>query len=242
MRDALYHFVVGVLDLFLWSGELIGEENLPQKGPAVFIANHIDATGPIGTACSIPLHLHTWVIGDMMDKDLAPVWLQADFTERQLHLKPPLSRWVARALCRLAIPLFYSFGCIPVYRGDYERMQETLQMSMDVLRKGEFLLIFPEDNRMPTDPLTRMQPFQRTFVRLGEMYHATTGNRLPFYPVAVHPKGVVQVGTPVVYNPLNSVGVERHRMKDMMEDIVQGMYLRLDGQNGEVGALTPQRK
>jgi hypothetical protein len=89
MKDGLYQFFVGVLDLFLWGGKLIGEENLPRRGPAVFIANHLDATGPIAAACSIPLRFHPWVIADMMDKDLAPIWLQSDFVERQLHLSPP---------------------------------------------------------------------------------------------------------------------------------------------------------
>ena len=46
MKDSLYQFIVSVLDLALWGGELVGEENLPRHGPAVFIANHLDATFP----------------------------------------------------------------------------------------------------------------------------------------------------------------------------------------------------
>src|SRR5512136_3118856 len=98
MRDRFYHFIASAVDLFFWSGELIGEENLPNSGPAVFIGNHLDAAGPIGVSCSIPLRVHPWVVADMMDRDLAPKWLQMDFTERQLHLKPPLSRWLSRAI------------------------------------------------------------------------------------------------------------------------------------------------
>lgn len=241
MNDGLYQFIVGLLDLFLWGGELIGEENLPRRGPAVFIANHIDATGPIAAVCSIPLRLHPWVIGDMMDKELAPVWLQGDFTERQLHLKPPLSSWVARVLCRISVPLFYSIGCIPVYRGDYERAGATLSLSMEVLRQGQFLLVFPEDNRLATDPLTNMQPFQRTFVRLGEKYYEETGKRLEFYPVAIHSSGFVKVGAAVAFNPINPVGQERRRLKDLMEVTVKSMYLHESG-NETAGALTPARK
>jgi hypothetical protein len=241
MKDGLYQFIVGMLDLFLWSGEMIGEENLPRRGPAVFIANHLDATGPIAATCSIPLRIHPWVIGDMMDKDLAPAWLQWDFTERQLHLKPPVSRWVARALCRIVVPLFYSIGCIPVYRGDYERMQETLRLSMDVLRQGQFMLVFPEDNRLTIDPVTKMQPFQRSFVRLGETYYEETGERLEFYPVAIHESGLVMIGKAVAFNPLNPVGLERHRLKDLMEDSVKSMYLQTSGDDTTV-ALTLERK
>ncbi|HEY5157704.1 MAG TPA: 1-acyl-sn-glycerol-3-phosphate acyltransferase [Anaerolineales bacterium] len=241
MNDGMYQFIVGMLDLFLWGGEMIGEENLPRRGPAVFIANHLDATGPIAAVCSIPLRVHPWVIGDMMDEDLAPAWLQEDFTERQLHLQPPLSEWIARVLCRIAVPLFYSVGCIPVYRGDYERMQETLRMSMDVLRQGQFLLVFPEDNRLSVDPVTKMQPFQHSFARLGEMYYEETGERLEFYPIAIHGSGVMRVGKAVTFNPINPVGQERRRLKVLLEDTIKTMYMHASG-NETTGALTPERK
>jgi hypothetical protein len=241
MKDEMYQFIVGVLDLFLWGGELVGEENLPRRGPAVFIANHLDATGPFAAACSIPLRLHPWVIADMMDKDLAPIWLQADFVERQLHFKPPVSRWVSRALCSISVPLFYSLGCIPVYACDYERMHETMEMSMGVLREGKFLLVFPEDYRLPRDPVTKMQPFQHSFARLGEMYYAETGERLKFYPVAVHATGHLVVGKPVTFNPLNAVGPERRRLKELMEDTIIAMYMQMEGGNPS-GALTVERK
>lgn len=241
MNDTFYHLIVGVIDLFLWGGELVGEENLPQHGPAVFVANHLDATGPIATACSLPLRIHTWIIADMMDKDLAPVWLQGDFTERQLHLRPPVSRWAAQALCRIAVPLFYGLGCVPVYRGDYERMQDTLRMSMDVLREGKFLMVFPEDNRLPTDPVTKMQPFQHTFVRLAEMYYEETGERLEFYPIAIHASGYVKVGKALAHNPLNPAGLERRRFKNLMEQTIIGMYLQMS-KDEYLGELTPQHK
>jgi hypothetical protein len=244
MKDTTYHFIAGVLDLFLWSGKLSGEENLPRSGPAVFIANHLDAVGPIATACSIPLRVHPWVIADMMDKDLAPKWLQADFTERQLRLKPPVSRWLAKGLCKIAVPLFYSLGCIPVYASDYERMHATLDMSMEVLRKDKFMLVFPEDYRLPKDPVTKMQPFQHSFVRLGERYHAETGKCLAFHPLTVHESGYLVVGQPVVFNPLNAMGVERRRLKSLLEQEVIRVYLELDGQAAgqDVRALTLERK
>ena len=241
MADFLYQFLASVLDLTVWGGKLSGEENLPSQGPAVFVANHLDAMGPIAAPCSIPLRLYTWIQAEMLDKDMAVDWLKWDFVERQLHFKPPLSLWISKALCSLSVPLLRSLGCIPVYRGDYVRMQTTLQMSMDLLREGKFLMIFPEDNRYPADPMTKMMPFQHTFARLGEMYYQETGKRLEFYPVIIHGSGVLQVNKPVAYNPLNPPGQERHRLKDLIENTITATYLQLD--SGEVsGALTPERK
>jgi hypothetical protein len=243
MKDELYHFIVGVLDLFLWGGELVGEENLPKRGPAVFVANHLEAAGPIAVACSIPLRLYAWTVADMVDREKAADWLKWDFVERTLHLKPPASVWVANRLSKLTVPFLRSLGCIPVYKGDYDRMEVTLQISMDVLRQGRFLLVFPEDNMLPGDPVTRMKPFQRSFSRLGEMYYEETGERLDFYPVAVHSAGYVRIGKPVTFNPLNAVGLERHRLKDLMEDTVRAMYMQMDHEPGsEVTGLTPQHK
>jgi hypothetical protein len=243
MKDELYHFIVGVLDLFLWGGELVGEENLPQHGPAVFIANHHEATGPIAVACSVPLRLYAWSVADMVDKEKAAAYLQWDFVERTLRLKPPVSSWVAGWLSRITVPFLLSLGCIPVYKGDYDRMVETLRLSMDVLRQGKFLLVFPEDNMLPADPITGMRLFQRSFARLGEMYYEETGERLEFYPVAIHPSGYVKVGKAVAFNPLNTVGIERHRLKNLMEDTVRAMYLQVENKDvGEAAALTPQHK
>ena len=243
MNDALYQFIVGTLDLFLWGGELIGQENLPRRGPAVFIANHQEATGPIAAACSIPLRMYSWSVADMLDEEKAAAWLKWDFVERTLHLEPPVSAWVAKGLSKITVPFMRSLGCIPVHKGEYERMVETLRLSMDVLRQGKFLLVFPEENMLPRDPETKMASFQRSFVRLGELYFEETGQRLEFYPVTIHPKGYVLVGKAVAFNPLNPVGLERHRLKDLMEDTVRAMYLLVDHKAGsEVGTLTPQHK
>jgi hypothetical protein len=243
MKDEIYHLIVGVLDLFLWGGKLVGEENLPRRGPAVFIANHLEATGPIAAACSIPLRLYTWSVADMVDEEKAAAWLKWDFVERTLHIQPPASAGVARWLSKITVPFLRSLGCIPVYRGNYDRMADTLRLSMDVLRQGKILLVFPEDNMAPADPITGMRPFQRSFARLGDMYFNETGGRLDFYPLAVHPAGYVMVGKVVTFNPENALGLERHRLKYLIEDTIQAMYLQMEHKpGGDVIALTPQHK
>jgi hypothetical protein len=242
MNDSTYHFIVGMLDLLLWGGELVGEEYLPRRGPAVFVANHTAATGPIAASCSIPLRLYSWIAADMVDPGLAAAYLQWDFVEKTLHFKPPFSTWFARFLSRLTVPFLSSLGCIPVYKGDPAHMSTALEKSMQVLRQEKFLLVFPEDNLSPRDPLTGMGPFQHTFTRLGEMFHTETGRRLEFYPVTVHPKGLVILGKPLLFDPLNHPGLERRRLNDLLEATIRSNYLQAGSGAGPdaLSVLTPR--
>jgi hypothetical protein len=102
---------------------------------------------------------------------------------------------------------------------------------MDALREGKFLLVFPEDYRLPKDQVTKMQPFQHSFARLGEEYYAETGECLEFYPVVVHSNGQLAVAKPVAFNPVNPAGVERRRLKELMEDTIIAIYMQLEGGN-----------
>jgi len=53
----------------------------------------------------------------------------------------------------------------------------------------------------------------------------------------------VMVGELVTFDPLNAVGLERHRLKNLLEDTIRSMYLRKEHNGGsEVAALTPQHK
>jgi hypothetical protein len=214
-----------ILGSILWGGKLAGEENLPKHGPAVFIANHMDALGPIAITCSVPLRFMSWMVADIVDEDLAPAYFQKDFIERQLHFKPPLSRWISKTISKINVPFLRTIGSIPVYQNDYEGMQKTMKLSVDALKEGKYVLIFPENATLPADPLTKMNPFMHSFARLGELYYAETGKCLEFYPLAVHPKKYVVVGKPAAFNPLNPAAQERRRLRDIMEASVTKMYL-----------------
>lgn len=96
MNDFSYYLIIGLLDAFLWGGDLLGKERLPRKGPAVLVANHLNARGPIAVITSLPCRVHLWAAGDMMDREKAAAYLNMDFVEPQLRLRPPASLWVSR--------------------------------------------------------------------------------------------------------------------------------------------------
>jgi len=222
---AILKFILGPI---LWGGKLVWGENLPKHGPAIFISNHVDALGPIAITCSVPLRMICWMVAEDVDKNLAPDYLQKDFIERQLHFKPPFSRWFSQILSRVTVPFLNAFGSIPVYHGDADGIRKTLEMSMVALREEKYILIVPETPLLPADPATKMNPFLDSFARLGDVFYTETGKCLEFYPLTVHPKRYVVVGKPVAFNPHNPAEQERRRLCDLMETSIKTFYLLPD--------------
>jgi hypothetical protein len=189
----------------------------------VLVANHLGALGPIAVVSSVPHRLYPWAIADMMDAARAAEYLRVDFVERQLHLKYPASAWIARVISKFSVPLLNSTGCIPV-PSNFEEMLSPFHQSVDLLVQGKIILIFPEDPAQTPDPLYKMTPFKKGFVRLGEFYFQRTDNPLAFYPLAVHAvRREVRVGKPVIHNPYAGPVGERLRVKHALERAIQEM-------------------
>lgn len=238
MKDLLYRSLAAGFQAFIWGGEVKGEENLPEQGPAVLVANHLDALGPIAVVSCVPRRLHPWVVADMLDAKLAPEYLRWDFVERQLHLSLPFSLWVAKFISKISVPLLNGAGCIPVHSNP-DDLCATFDESIDLLAQGHFVLIFPEDSSQPLDPLFGMSPFNKGFVRLGELFFQRTKRLLQFYPLAVHAlRRTVQIGRPVTFNPFAPPARERLRVKWALENMIHEMLAGMDG-NIYSGVLLP---
>lgn len=235
MNERLYRIVAWAFQELIWGGDLLGAENLPERGPAVFVSNHLGALGPIAVGASIPLRLHAWIHASTLDPHLAPDYLRRDFVEPQLHIPPPFSLWLAHVISKIHIPLLRAVGGIPVYHTP-AGLLETFRLSVDLLEQGNFLLIFPENPDLPLDPRFQMTPFKKGFARLGELFYERTGRSLSFYPLAVHARSLtVRVGSPVRYNPIADPGVERVRIKNLLEESIHEMYLQAS--QGEIVQL-----
>ena len=228
--DALYWFRSHIFDVFIWGGELTGEENLPVEGPALYVSNPAGALGPIAAAAALPVRLYPWVISDMLDWAKAAAYLNKDFVEPQLHIPSPLSMPLARLITQASVRLLRGIGSVPVRHG--EEVRETYCISLDHLMEGQSLLIFPEDPSQPIDEQRNMTPFHKSFARLGELYFEHTQKILKFYPVALHP-GLrkVKLSKPISYNPNNNPANECVRIKSLIESIIRGIVLEITFQS-----------
>lgn len=229
-ESVLYRVFAGLLDMTIWGGELLGVENMPDAGPAIFVSNHARALGPIAVVSSLPLRLYPWVVADMLEWDSAAAYLNKDFIEPQLRFPPPLSIYVSYAISQVSVRLLRRVEAIPVWHG--VRVNETYRISLDYLKHGRCILIFPEDSTQAYDKRCQMSPFIKSFTRLGELYFEYTRKILRFYPLTVHPAlRQVQLGKPLAFNPINNPVNERIRIKSMMESIIRNTYIEMTLKN-----------
>jgi len=224
--NALYWSLARMLDWFVWGGEVVNPEALPDEYPVVFISNHAAALGPIAVTSTLPVRVYPWVISDMVDPDKAAEYLRKDFVEPQLHVPSHMSREVSRLISQASVRLLRAIEGIPVRQGD--ALHETYRVSVEYLLQGRNLLIFPEDPDQPRNALYGMTPFKKGFARLGEMYFERTSKILRFCPLVVHPEErKVKVGTPIAYNPFNEAVRERVRIKHALESTIHDLYLSI---------------
>lgn len=230
MNDRLIRTLSWFLKVFLWHGRTLGGENLLQRGPAVFLGNHSGTLGPIACVSAAGLRLYPWIKADMLDPVRCPPYLQIDFVEKDLRLKPPLSAWVARCLARLTVPLLREAGCIPVFSEEsLGQMHVTLESSLERLLAGQCLLVFPEKPQWEEDPVTHIHRFSKGVLWLVELYYLKTGRPLRIIPFSVHAvRRLIWFHPPLDLTPeaLDGPGGKEDWIRDIEQEVREG-YQRL---------------
>jgi hypothetical protein len=234
LNDATYHLISAMIRLFIWRGWkksawLQGAENLPGSGPAVFIGNHANSLGPIGCVSMIPLRLYPWMRPEMLDLRTNPEYMRVDFIEKDMRLRPPFSRWAAWGLSRLVVPLLKGVGCIPAFQSDQiMEKHATIGYSLERLYERRCLLVFPEVPDWELDPSTGMRRFSRSMLWLAVLYHRKTGDRLPFYPVCIHPAHRIRLGPAQLVGEEVATQAQKQAWIEALQDNIRGMFLNLE--------------
>jgi len=202
-----------------FSYDVVGFENIQTPPPAVYIANHLGAIGPIETILSVPIRFYPWIIAEMTDFKRAPQYLLDDFVYPVLHLGGRFGLLFSPLLTKISVRLVRTIGSISIYSFG-GLTTDGFRHSLRLLHEGKDLLIFPEDPLLPLDPDTLMRHFMPGFATLCSLFQGETGCPLPVYPMAVHAGSeTIAIGKPEYYHPQGhhrqainafSLQVERH--------------------------------
>ena len=154
-----------------------GEALTPD--PAVYVVHHQNMFGPVHTIGLLPKEAHMWSLHCFVDKKKTfDQYYNYTFLVRYGWSKP-ISYVVAKVLS-IVVPLtLRSLRVIPVYHD--ATSVKTMRDSLDVLGKGESIVICPDVDYASTSPfIGKMYP---GFFMLGRSYCKRTNTELPFIPL-----------------------------------------------------------
>ena len=188
---------------------IVGMENLSREEAvdAVLLCNHGEWYGPVAAYLFVPFPIRPWT-DDRVSNPARSVEHVNRFTLAKQAWLPeawrmPLARGLIAPLLRWVMT---SVNGVPVYRNHPAALVKTFRASMDALRAGDTLLIFPEN---PDDPSFEKGGYVREGVgpwfsgigALGRLHHRQTGNPLLFVPMYASKRNrTISVGEPEAYD------------------------------------------
>jgi len=201
----------------------VAEENIPARGPAVFVSNHLGSYGPVAVLSALPIRLYPWVAFQIMDRKLCSGYLRTDFVEPELGLHPAFSRLAAWSIAKACVPIMKALRAVPVYEKNM-RLASTWKRSLGLLAQNKCLIIFPERDDRPLNGV--LNEFDDGFVGLAQTFYEKAGRILKFIPVAVDRKArAISVGEPVSFVPEDPFSMEKARIKAALQDRITAMLI-----------------
>ena len=209
-----------------FKSRLRGTRNLNADEPVIMVANHVGSFGPVSVITSMPMRMYPWVAHEVMDVKTVAQRIQTEFLEQELHLKPPLSTYLARVIGRVCVALMKDIGAIPVFQKSRD-IRGTVQRSLDLLEQGKNILVFAEDTTKKINDV--LCEFCTGFIHVAKLYYEKTKKAVQFLPVAVNREaGGILIGTPIRFNVTNPFPREKQRVKSELETTVYTLYCALE--------------
>ena len=209
----IFKIVRWLVRLFYGKTDIVGIENLPEKD-AVIVANHTQMNGPIVGELFMPENCYIWCAGQMMKMKEVPQYAFTDFWSQKPKWTHPFFKALSYIIAPLASCLFNNARTIAVYRDN--RVLSTFRESVNMLKCGANLLIFPEKDETYNNILYK---FQENFIDVARLYYKKTGTELTFVPMYVAPKlKKMYIGKGIKFNSQNDIADERTKIAQYLAD------------------------
>lgn len=180
---------------------------------ALILSNHCGAKGPLKLECYFPKLFRFWGTYEMNSslKEVYKYLSEIYFTQ-----KKHWNAFLARAFSIIAAPFAYIFyrglNLISTYR-DY-RLKNTVLKSFETIKKGESIVIFPEDSSRGY--FSELSGFFQGFVFFAD-YCLKKGIDLPVYVTYLQTKNnLFIVDKPFKWSEMSSKGFSREQIADML--------------------------
>ncbi len=149
---------------------------------AVYVCRHLNMHGPYTTLKWLSFHVHPMMLSVFFTKkECYRQYADYTFTVREGKAsgKFNLKAYLAS---RIVVPAVHSARSIPVYRGGTMSTFKTMKLTVDVLKRNENVIIYPDIDYVGDGGESEIYD---GFLYLGEIYRRETGKSLKFVPLYI---------------------------------------------------------
>lgn len=162
----------------------------------VLVAHHQNFYGPISCAIWLPDTVSIWAVSHLFSFK-ACFDMYYNFTFTKIIKLPKVIALPMATVCALFIPpLMRSGGFIPVYRGSRDIIK-TFNLSMDLLTKGEQVLIFPDVEYNDAGDI--IGEIYTGFTQLEKLYNRANKAHIGFVPIRIDKETGRITNTDIIY-------------------------------------------
>ena len=204
----LYRFARQIVRIYLGRHQVYHRENI--RTPAIYVSRHQNMHGPVHTMAFLPAPVHIWSMHMFLDPEACKEhFLEFTFTKRY--------GWSQRRASLIASLVSYpvsvglkSMGAIPVFRGHREILK-TFDLSLDVLLRGENLVVFPDI--LYDDTSDQAGELYSGYLHLARSYYKKSGKSLPIIPLycTQHSRKLI-LGDPIIFSGEVPFRAEKERV------------------------------
>ena len=195
--------------------------------PCIFVGNHDAKRSPVIAELYLPVRTAKWGAYEMLcDYNTRRRYLRDVFYIKKQGYGKKLASFKAFFEAFFSLFIYRGMNFLPTYAD--ARLSRTLNESVEVLRSGMSVFIFPEDSDGGYREV--MEKFFPGFVMLAEAYYRKTGTDIPIYPVYYHSgRNKLVTGAPRYAHALKAQGFNRGAVADILRDDVNNLlygYIR----------------
>lgn len=219
-KGLFFRFTRMILRFFIKLDMVIDKEIFMTEH--VLVGHHQNFYAPIASLVWMPDTVNVWVVSHLFTfKECFNMYYHFTFT-KNMKL-PKILAFIMSTFCALLIPpLLESARAIPVYRNT-SNIMKTFNQSLNLLNKGNQILIFPDIDY--NDTSTLIGEIYGGFTHLEKLYMRAHKKHLGFVPINIDQKSNQITNTNTIYfsddNPYN---IEKNIVINKIIDNINSKY------------------
>jgi len=217
-----YTFGAKVIKFFSKKYKIINLNDELVENNCIFISNHSAANGPLMLTLNLPFKFVPWGINDMCQKySVRRRYLIDIFYRKKLKYSKFRSFAIGTLFAIISGYLYRNNDVIPTFTD--VSLKSTMEKSIEKLKQGENILIFPEDSSDGYfEVLTKYYP---GFAMLSKLYFKKTKIDLPVYPIYISKKKkVIIMGKPLFVNRMLEQKFTLKEIAEKAKNITNELY------------------